>query len=286
MKGVDMNKPYSIHPKHFYPMNHTSWTHFNQYREMLDIKEEQDTIAAYCNYRDAVSFLVFDYEDNEIDEYDIQTRKLLATYRQPDLIRLKPITEFFKDSIFVPTLSRHETTKDIHYSLDLQDQKQDAGSLYFIQEGDPYQMILSSLKLGIHQPYLISNKLAVYSGLLKHFDFKLSRQYNPFQLTFTKVEELIEIKYRKYRIDTIPATMQDDIVFQKHVNEEQQSISFYLKPDHPQLFRKYVSQCINVLADMITLDNIPRIIEHIRTNNHFMYWLKEEESNPSDNHSK
>lgn len=281
-----MSKPYSIHPKHFYPMNHTSWAHFNQYREMLDIKEEQDAIAAYCNYRDAVSFLVFDYEGNEIDEYDIQTRKLLATYRQPDLIRLKPITEFFKDSIFVPTLSRHETTKDIHYSLDLQDQKHDVGSLYFIQEADPYNVILSSFKLGIHQFYLISNKLAVYSGLLKHFDFKISRQFDPFQLTFTKVEERMEIKYRKYRIDTTGAIPREDVVFQKHVGEEQQSISFYLKPDQPQLFRKYVSQCINVLAGMVTLDNIPRIIEHIRANDQFIHWLEEELINPSNNPSK
>lgn len=281
-----MNKNYTIHPKHFHPMNHALRSDFNQYLETLNIKEGQDVIAAYCIDRHVMSFIVFDYENNKIHEYDTQTGELLAMYHQSDLIRLKPITEFFKNSLFVPTLNRHETMKTLQYSFELQDQLQDVGSLYFLQEDDPQQVILSSLKLGIHHQYQISDKLAIFGGLFQYFDFKISRQYDHSQLTFMKVRERIKIQYHGYQVDVVRTTLQEDILLQKHAINEEQTISFHLRYDDPLYLQVYVSQCIKVLVDIITLDSIPCIVSHIRAKDHFLHWFKEDETHPSDNPSK
>ena len=283
-----MKNNYIINSKHFDPMNHPAWNYTDKYLKGLSILEGQDMICAYCSDDTVASRLVFDYKNNIIEEYDSSTREKLADHYTRDLIKLKPMTDFFKGSIFVPILRRFDIVNSFVYSFDLRSQTHDIGSLYFLQNpADPQQLTLYNVVLDIKYPHVVEDKLSIYRDLFHHFDFKIKKNYWNTFVTFENTGSHLDIDYRRSSSDYMDAELKHDLVYQKQLHDDQQTVSLLINYDDQKRANKYVEQMIHVIGQLITSSSPHAFIKHIKMNHYFLHWFKEEEeSKPSDNPSK
>ena len=257
-----MKNNYIINSKHFDPMNHPAWNYTDKYLKGLSNLEGQDMICAYCSDDTVASRLVFDYKNNIIEEYDNITREKLADHYTRDLIKLKPMT-------------------------DLRSQTHDIGSLYFLQNpADPQQFTLYNVVLDIKYPHVIEDKLSIYRDLFHHFDFKIKKNYWNTFVTFENTGSHLDIDYRRSSNDYADAELKQDLVHQKQLHDDQQTVSLLINYEDKERANKYVEQMIHVIGQLITSSSPPAFIKHIKMNHYFLHWFKEEESKPSDNPSK
>ena len=274
-----MKNNYIINSKHFYPMNLPI--------EELKTKDGKDAIYAYCSHLDYITLLVFNYENNQIEEYDSKTGSKLTTHYTHELIKLKPMTDFFKGSIFVPTLRRFDLVKSFVYTFDLSDQTHDIGLLYFFQNpADPQQFTLYNVVLGIKYPHAIMDKPSIYRDLFHHFDFKVTKNYWNTFVTFENTGNHLDIDYRRTAQDYADAELKHDLVHQKQLHDDQQTVSLLINYDDQERSNKYVEQMIHVLSKLMISNNPNTFVEYIKMNRYFLHWFKEEESKPSNNPSK
>lgn len=274
-----MKQNYTINTKHFSPMNHSAWKYRDIYVKEFNVQEDQDLLFVYCSNSAIMSLLVFDYEKNKIDEYDIHTRDLLATHYSSDLSRLKPMVNFFKESIFIPTLNRHETVKVLLFSFGLKDQDYDIGPLYFLQDAeDPQQVLLYNTQLDFNYRHSIENIAKIYRDLFEHFDFEVLKHYGDPTITFVNKGNRIDVDYHS-------TTSAKNFLFQKQMSDYQRTISFYIDYDNEKLSNQYIEQCIHVLFQLMNSSKPDEFRSHIKMNHYFLHWFKEE-SKPSDNPSK
>ena len=270
-----MKQNYTINTKHFSPMNHPSWKYRDFYVKEFNVEKDQDLLFAYCSNSNIMSLLIFDYEQNKIDEYDIHTRDLLATHYSSDLSRLKPMVNFFKESIFIPTLNRHETVKVLLFSFRLQYQDYDIGPLYFLQDAeDPKQVLLYNTQLDFNYHHSTENSANIYRDLFEYFDFKVLKVYGDSTITFTNKGNRINIDYHSL-------TSKQDVHFQKQMGEYQRTISFNIDYDNKELSNQYIEQCIQVLFQLMNSSKPDVFLRHIKLNHFFLHWLKEDSSTTS-----
>lgn len=275
-----MKQNYTINTKHFSPMNHPAWRYRDIYVKEFNVHEDQDLLFAYCSNSNIMSLLIFDYEKNKIDEYDIHTRDLLATHYSSDLSRLKPMVSFFKESIFIPTLNRHETVKVLLFSFRLQDQNYDIGPLYFLQEAeDPKYVWLYNSQLDFNYQHSTENSAKIYCDLFEYFNFKVLKVYGDSIITFMNKGNRIDVDYHS-------SASKQNILYPKQVSDYQRTVSFHIDYDNKELSNQYIEQCINVLIQLMNSSKPDVFLRHIKLNHYFLHWFKEEESNLSDNPSK
>lgn len=274
-----MNKNYAIHQKHFISSNIDLKTRLKRFHKLYPALKDHTTLYCYSINNRLPSVLVFYPGEDRVDEYESFDLKLVSSYYHVGIKQLENCISFFQGSILVPTFNRYGLNITFHFSLTLvQPDGKDQVLSFRDNEINQHMIEFYDSTQSKKHHFVGHDHLAIYTHLFQQYDFKATREEWGSKLSFTNKGNHIEIGYNQYSEQAAHSDLKKELIFQKQMKDNQQTISFFLNYDDLILSRKYVKHCINLIKKMLLAKDIRDITFDIEKNHYFLQWLVEESS--------
>lgn len=263
-----MDSNYTIHSKHFCHLNLSAERLLILfYRDHPSLKG-CDILFAFLSDDDSPSILVFDYDEDKIDEYYFLSYELISSHTQAGLASIKLTTSFFQGSIFIPKIERMGIPRVFRYTFHFispQGKEETCVSLWDDVD-NPQSIKLTDRIMNQFSIFPVENQLDLYGYLFQCYDFTITGYDFPDNVIFTNKGNRIEITYN--RCDLVSMNTGSDPIYDSKLNT-----SFTVNYDNLIDVRQTIEQSIKVMTIILKEVDIYKIKAHLEKKQAFLRWL-------------